>query len=199
MPSQIYSDILALINQKGGYIRTKDILKANIHNVYLNDLIERGQIVRVKRGLYRLASFQPSSDFVEIAKIIPEGIFCLASALSYHDMSTYEPSAYQVAVPRQRKIFLPKLPPIQVFHFSQLQYNTGIEKITVDNNTFSIYDKEKSICDCIRFRNRIGIDIMKEAIVNYLQKPGRDIQKLLEYAKVLHVYGSVKQYFEMLV
>jgi predicted transcriptional regulator of viral defense system len=191
--------ILDFLRYHQGFINTKELLQKGFHHIYLRKLQNQGKIIKVKRGLYKLSNIHPSSELPEIARIIPDGVVCLGSALSYHNLGTYEPKIYHIAVLKDRKIKLPAMPPIRLHHFSEKQCSTGIEKALIDGFPVLIYNKEKTICDLIRLRKSIGIDLMKEAIEEYLKRSDKDIQKLMEYSKTLHIFGLVKKYFEVLL
>lgn len=191
--------ILEFFQNHKGFAQTKELTQKGFHHTYLRKLSTSGRIVKIKRGLYRLSGINPSSELPEIARIIPDGVICLGSALSFYKLGTYEPKDYHVAILKGRKIKLPVAPLIKLYHFSEKQYSTGIEKTLIDGCTILIYDKEKTICDFIRLRNSIGIDLMKEAIAEYLKLPDKDIQRLVDYSKTLNIFGLVKKYFEVLL
>jgi predicted transcriptional regulator of viral defense system len=86
-----------------------------------------------------------------------------------------------------------------VLYFAEKQYRTGIKEINIQGNIVKIYDLEKTICDCIRYRNKIGIDIVKEALNEYIKKKEKNINKLIEYAKITGIYSITKKYFEVLL
>ncbi len=135
-----------------------------------------------------------------MSKIVPNGVICLLSALSYYDISSYNPWEYYIAIHRDNhKPKIPEYPPISIFYFADKQYNTGIEEIMIKGNKIKIYDLEKTICDCIRYRNKIGVDIVKEALNEYIKKRGSNINKLLNYARDTGVHSIIKNYLEVLL
>jgi len=199
---EYFNKIKKIFEKNNGYARTKDIVNAGIHKHYLYQLVENNKVSRVKRGLYSWNDYDIDTykELLEVKKIIPRGVICLLSALSYYELTTYNPWEYYIAIHRDDfKPKLPDYPPIYVFYFSDKQYNTGIKEISIEGNIIRIYDIEKTICDCIRYRNKIGTDVVKEAINKYLKNKDRDIDKLLEYAKVTGAYTIIKKYLDVLI
>jgi predicted transcriptional regulator of viral defense system len=136
---------------------------------------------------------------VDVFKIVPKGVLCLTSALAYYDLTTFNPYQYEIAVERSCKLIIPEYPPIKLLYFSKKQLETGINNIEVDGHLIRIYDMEKTICDCIRYRNKIGIDIVKEGINEYIKRNDRNFNKLINYAEICRVQKILKEYLEVLV
>lgn len=184
-----------------GYARTKDIVDANIHKKYLKDLLNEGSIYRLKRGLYKWneLEFDYSNEIIDVARIVPGGVICLISALSYYDLTTYTPSEYQVAIHRKSKVVIPDYPPIKLLYFSNNYYQTGINEISLDGNLVRIYDIEKTICDCFRYSNEIGKDILLESIKEYMKRRDKNINKLMKYAQNTTAENLITKYVEALL
>lgn len=187
------------MSSQDGYARARELHEKDIHSVYLTELVASGFLVRLKRGLYTIAEGTGRSELVEVQKAIPSGIFCLGTALSMHHLGTWEPPEIHLAIRRDYRVVIPHHPPIRLFSFSGLRYELGIIEQDTDAGIVKVYDLEKTICDIVRFRNAIGHDVAVEALRGYLKKPDRNIQKLLEYAKVLRMEGSLRQYLEVLL
>ncbi|GAB6137980.1 type IV toxin-antitoxin system AbiEi family antitoxin domain-containing protein [Halanaerobaculum tunisiense] len=197
-----YEKIKKIFKKNGGYARTKDIINAGIHTSYLYQLEEKNVINKIKRGLYYWDNgrFNETEELVKVNKIIPNGVFCLISALSYYKLTTYNPWEHYVAIHRDaHKPALPDYPPIKVFYFSEKQFKTGIKEIKINNNTIKIYDLEKTVCDCIRFRNKIGMDVAKDALNEYLKRKDKNINQLLKYAEITGIQNLMQNYLEILV
>lgn len=184
-----------------GYAKTRDIVNANIHRKYLKELLEEGNIYRLKRGLYKWneLEYDSSSEIVDVVKIVPKGVICLVSALSYHDLTTSIPAEYQVAVHRKSKVVLPDYPPIKLYFFTEKYYQTGIDHIRVAGNKVKIYDMEKTICDCFRLSNEINKDILLEGIKEYMKRRDRNIDKLMKYAKLTRTETQITKHVEALL
>ena len=184
---------------QGGYSRTAAIVKAGLSSLDIAELARSQAIVPIKRGLYRWHETESSSSLAEASRIVPEGIVCLLSAVSYHELGTRVPWNTSLAIPmKARKPVLPEYPPIQLFYFSPLQYETGIMTVQVDDTDVRMYDPEKTLCDCARYRNKIGMDVFREAVAEYMRRPGRDIDKLLTYSRKLRIQSVIQRFAEAL-
>jgi predicted transcriptional regulator of viral defense system len=199
MKPEIRERILEQFKQQSGYARTRDILGLGIHNIYLKELEKEGTITKIKRGLYCLQNLESQSTKAEALLTIPGGVLCLGTALSYYDLTTWEPPEIHVAIPHGRKVKQPEYPPIKLFYFTGVFYSTGIVEAKESGQLIRIYDIEKCICDLVRFRNRIGIDILKEALGEYLKRRDKDLNKLNTYSKTLKINSVLSQYLEVLI
>lgn len=184
-----------------GYISTKDVERNGINRFYINQLEKLGVISKIKNGLYKWEEydFQYNYELVDVFKIVPKGILCLTSALAYYDLTTHNPWQYEIAIERTKKVTLPDYPPIKLIYFSSKQLEVGIIETDIDGHLVKIYDPEKTICDCVRYRNKIGIDIVKEGINEYLKRKDKDFNKLMKYAEVCRVQKILKEYLEVLI
>ena len=184
-----------------GYSSTGDISSAGIDRKYLKVLVNEGNIERIKRGLYRWkdTKFDVEEELITVSKIIQQGIICLVSALAYYDLTSYTPGEYTVAVRRNYNIKLPDYPPIKLYYFSNKYYMRGIEEIDINGNIIKIYNIEKTICDCLRYEDKISKDIIVESIKEYIRRRDKDISKLMDYAAEAKVKNAVQKYIEVLV
>jgi predicted transcriptional regulator of viral defense system len=182
-------NITKVFKKQSGFARTKDILAAGIHPRYVKRMRDEGQIIRVKRGLYRLSDTPIISNqgFIDLARAVPEGVICLLSALSYHELTTFNPSTISMALCRGRRRPKIEYPPVEFYYFSAEQFKAGIDEINIKNHKISIYCQEKTICDCFRYRSRLGLDMAKEGLSGYLKRKDRNLVKLLEYAEICRV------------
>jgi predicted transcriptional regulator of viral defense system len=197
----IKEEIKELFFRNKGYATTKEISSKGINRYYISILEKCGVVSRIKTGLYKWDEydFQYNFELVDVFKIVPKGVLCLTSALAYYDLTTFNPWQYEIAIERSSKIVIPEYPPIKLLYFSQKQLETGISNIEVDGHKIRIYDVEKTICDCIRYRNKIGIDIVKEGINEYIKRKDKNFNKLMKYGEVCRVQKILKEYLEVLV
>ncbi|WP_290766944.1 hypothetical protein [Halanaerobium sp.] len=124
------------------------MLEADIHSSHLYKLQEDGEITRIKRGLYRWNNdeFNPSTELIEVSNIVPNGVICLLSALSYYDLTITNPWEYYIAIHRdEHRPKLPDYPPLSIFCFAGKQFNTGIKEVDIEGSRVKIFDKEKTI------------------------------------------------------
>lgn len=182
-----------------GMLRTKQVLELGIHPRTLYQLRDKGEVIELSRGLYRLNNMEllAEPDLVVVAKKIPKAIMCLITALSLHENTTQIPSQVYLAISSEQTYPI-KLdyPPIKVFHFSAKSFNEGIEKIRINEVEIKVYSLSKTIVDCFKYRNKIGIDVAIEAL-----KLGREnkkvlIKDLLYYARLCRVEKVMMPYLE---
>lgn len=142
-----------------------------------------------KPGVYTLPE-ELAKPMVDIDRIVPNGVLCLYSAWYVYGLTTQIPVEHCVAVEKSRKVVLPDYPPIKICFWSEKAYKIGIVEREIEGHRCKIYDVEKSVCDAIRMRNKIGMDVCSEIVRNYMKCEDRDLNKLSEYAKALRV-GTV--------
>ena len=189
-----------VFRQHGGSLRTSAALAAGIHPRTLYALRDAGSIERLARGLYRLADLPPlgEPDLVTVAQRIPRGVVCLISALAIHDLTTQIPHVVHLALPRSARHPVLEHPPLQVYRFSERAFETGVETVVMDGVPVRVYTAEKTIADCFKYRNKIGLDVAMEALRRYQARRGASLRKLLEYARVCRVERVLRPYLEAL-
>lgn len=190
-----------LIDQRGGIIRTADALRMGIHPQVFYQLWDAGVLEQMSRGVYRLAAQKPLSnvDLVTVAVRFPRAVICLVSALAFHGITTQIPHTVSVAVDRNTESPRIDHPPVSVHRFSGDSLTAGIEDHEIDGVTVHIYNKEKTLADCFKFRNKVGMDVVLEALKLYKDRGAFDIGKLLEYARVCRVERLMKPYLEAML
>jgi predicted transcriptional regulator of viral defense system len=193
--------ISKMIKDNGLYITTDSMKKVGLNSYDINMLLLENRIERLRRGIYRLMDSEiETNEMTEASSLVPNGILCLFSAFSYYELTTYIPKEYTIAIPlKARKPLLPMYPPIKIYYFSDKRFNIGITTISISGLDVKIYDLEKTICDAVIYRNKIGIDIVKEVLERYIVRRERNLQRLMEYAKDLRIYDSMKKYMEVLI
>lgn len=176
-----------------GVIRRCDMTRSEYRKILA--AVENGDMLRLRRGIFARPEVLLSSE-VDIESIIPGGILCLYSAWSYHRLTTQIPEAFYVAVKSKRRIVLPDYPIIRLVYVSDSIIELGVMPINTDGRSNLIYDIERSVCDAIKYRNKIGLDVMSEILSNYLSREDRKIKKLLEYAEKLRIRTILNKYLE---
>jgi len=187
-----------VFKRRGGTLRTREALADGIHPRTLYAMRDAGEIEQLARGLYRLAGLPPLSepDLIPVAKRIPQGVVCLISALAYHDLTTQVPHEVHIALPRTARHPTLTYPPLHVYRFSRRAFEAGIETHIIDRTSVRIYGAEKTLADCFKYRNKIGLDVAIEALRSYRGRRGAQLQKVLEFARTCRVEKIVRPYLE---
>ena len=161
-------------------------------------LRDRGVVELVSRGIYRLAELPPLSDpdLVTVSLRYPNAVICLVSALAYHGITTQIPHEVSVAVPRDSRLPSLERPPVRAHRFSKSSYQAGIETHRIDGVAVKVYGREKTLADCFKFRNRIGMDVVLEALRLHRERNGLKLGVLLGYARACRVDRMMRPYLE---
>lgn len=188
-----------VFTKHGGMLRTSKAIRLGIHPRTLYALRDAGEIEPVGRGLYRLSTAPPlsSPDLVPIAIRIPRAVVCLISALAYHGLTTQIPHAIDIALPSHASV--PKVDgiPVRVYWYPEPSFRAGVEVATIDDVSVRIYSAEKTIADCFKYRNKIGLDVAIEALRAYRErtsKPNR--AALTKFAQINRVQKIMRPYLE---
>ena len=179
-------------------LRTGKALDLGIHRRTLYSLRDAGMLERLDRGLYRLAEMAPLSDpdLVTVARKVPDGVICLISALHFHDITTQIPHAVSIAVKRGKQPPRIEHPPTKIYIFSGEAFSRGIEAHSIDGTPVRVYSPEKTLADCFKYRNKIGMDTFREAVTLYRSRSNAKPRRLLEYAKICRVEKLMRPYLE---
>jgi len=190
--------ILKLFKQKKGIIKLQDLLKIGINKYHLLKLVENKEVEKLRHGIYKLSNYQ-TNEYLEIKNLVPNGIICLFSAWNYYELTTYMPHEFHVAIEKKSKVKLPDYPPIKLYYWDNNSLKTGIKIVKIDNSNITIFDIEKSVCDAIKFRNKIGKDVLNEILTEYLKRKDKNLDLLIKYSKVLRVEKILKNYLDVLL
>ncbi len=175
-----------------------EAVKQGITRYMLYSLRDKGVIEQVSRGIYRLVDLPPISnpDLVTVSLRFPNAVICLVSALAHHDITTQIPHVVFVAVSRDSRMPSLDHPPIQAHRFSNESYRSGIEEYPIDGVPVKVYSPEKTLADCFKFRNKIGMDVVLEALKLYKTRKKFNLGELLGYAKICRVEKVMRPYLE---
>lgn len=158
--------------------------------------VKEGDVVCVRRGVYATMD-QLADIMIDLDTVIPGGVFCLFSAWSIHGLTTSLPQAYHVAIKRGRKIRLPEFPPMKLHFVTEALMDLGVEERMVSGYQVKVYNLERSVCDAIKYRNKVGMDVCSEIVNNYLALPDRNLTLLMDYAAKLRVANTLQKYLEI--
>jgi len=184
--------LASIFTANHGFLSSKDISSRTQWRA-LRKMQDDNSVLKVKQGLYQLNNyFEYDIAFTEAANIVPCGVFCMFTVWFYYNLTTTIPHQSHIAVTQKKKITLPNYPPIKLYYWSDKYYQIGINEIKVDNLQIKIYDLEKSVCDAVRFRNKVGIDIAIEVLKNYVKRTDKNLNTLIKYAKQLRIENIMR-------
>jgi predicted transcriptional regulator of viral defense system len=176
-------------------------MKLGIHPRTLYALRDDALLERLDRGLYRLADAKSLSnpDFVTVALKVPKGVICLISALAFHQMTTQIPHAIFLAIAANDQAPALRYPPLRLFWYSKTAFEDGVDAVDIDGTTVRIYSAERTLADCFKYRNKIGIDVCVEALNLYRRRGKMKLDKLENYAKLCRVERVMRPYMEAIL
>ena len=183
------------------FISTLELHEAGYSKYKIRQMVSSGDLISVNRKWYENAHYDGEmNDFYAVEAYAEHGVVCLISAAVYHELSGERPGWIDVAIPRNVRIpDSPDWPAMKFHRMSQPRYSMGIVEVKEEGNSFRIYDKEKTVCDVIYHRNKLGFEPAIEVLRRYVRQPDRDINRLIAYAKSLQVETTIRQYLEALL
>ena len=188
------------LTRSRGLLRARDLEPLAISRVALTRAVRRGQLERIGRGLYGLPGREVSANgsLAEVARRVPKGVICLLSALRFHDLTTQAPFEVWLAI--ENKAVAPKLdyPPLRVVRFSGAAFTQGVEEHVVDAVTIRVTSVAKTVADCFKYRNKIGLDVALEALREAWQAKRVSSEEIWRFAKVCRVANVMRPYLESL-
>lgn len=192
---------LDIFRLHGGQLRMSEALAQGISRYMLYSLRDKGLIEQVTRGVYRLADLPPigNPDLVTVALRFPNAVICLTSALAYHGLTTQIPHEVSVAVSRNSRMPSLDFPPVRAHKFAETVFNAGVEEHQIDGVLVRIYSPEKTLADCFKFRNKLGMDVVLEALKLYKSRKKFNFDAVLKYAKICRVDKVMKPYLEAML
>jgi predicted transcriptional regulator of viral defense system len=189
-------NLQVLFGKHKGYLTRKQLPDKSTYN-HLLKLVNEGIVKRVKRGVYYYENAAFDNAMIDVEKIVPNGVLCLYSSWVYYELSVQIPQSFNIAVEKSRKIILPEYPPITLYYWTHKYQKLGVVKKKIGGYTVKIYDLEKSVCDAVKYRTKIGIDAAAEILKNYLKRKDRNLSKLVSYAKKMRIEKTLKTYLEI--
>ena len=190
-----------VIESKGGIAKSADFVAAGIRAVDVVSLCNAGYLDRVRHGYYQMAGQNEATEEQMLATLIPQGIVCVESALFHYGYSDFAPRKWSVAVPRtisRTKLDVDALP-LQTYFVQQDLYELGKTTGDFHGVTLPVYDRERTICDCFKYRSRLDTELFSKALTAYAKDPGKNLSNLSVYAKKLRVYKKVIELVEVLL
>ena len=191
--------ILDLVKRLG-LVRPKDLNQHGIPVIYLRRLLHRGELVQPARGVYAVTGHEPTlhHSLAMVSKRIPRGVVCLLSALAYHDIGTQLPSVVWLAIDQRSRPLVTTDLPAKIVRFSAQSLVEGVEEHSVEGVTVRITNPAKTVADCFKFRNKVGLDLALEALRDAWRKRKVTMVELDRFAATNRVTNVMRPYLEML-
>jgi predicted transcriptional regulator of viral defense system len=181
-----------------GMVRPRDLTAHGIPRIYLQRLYERGALERLGRGVYVLAQadLTQNASLAEVCKRIPHGVICLLSALYFHDIGTQIPRETWVAIRYRSHTPTIGYPPLRVVRISGSAFSEGVEEHQTPDGLIRVYGVAKTVADCFRYRNQVGLDVALEALRECRRTRRVTLAELGHYASVDGVSTVMRPYLE---
>ncbi len=196
MASEKLEKVLKLADEKG-ILRPKEVEQKGLPRQYIYRLVDKGKLEKVGRGLYKI----PEKDFpvyeslIETCKKIPKGVICLLSALQYHGMTTQLPDRVWIAI--ENKSWKPRVDlPVKIVWMSGDSFEKGIEEHDMNGVPAKIYNSAKTVADCFKFRNKIGLDVAIDSLKEYREEKKGTMDEVWKFAKINRVQTVIRPYME---
>lgn len=200
MNSQYTQRTLEIVKQ-AGVLRPRELDAYGIPRIYLSRLCDQGLLVRIGRGLYMLpeADLTEHHTLAEAAKRSPQAVVCLLSALRFHGLTTQAPFEVWLAI--ENKAWRPRVEdlPLRFVYFSGKAYDAGIETYNIEGVSVKVYNPAKSVADCFKYRNKIGLDVAVEALRDCLRARTCSVDDLWRYAEICRVANVMRPYMEAIL
>ena len=195
-----FQSVIKIFQKHHGVMKSSQLFNLGVQPRILYAMRDSGLVLQEGRGLYRLANEQVWSDpdLAVVSLLIPKGVICLISALYFHQITTQIPHEICVALPKDSEKPRIKYPPTRFFWISPAPFKVGIEKHKVDNVEIRVYSIAKTIADCFKFRNSIGMDVALEALREGLRQKKATFNEIQRFARVDRVERIMQPYLEAL-
>lgn len=190
--------ILQKFKRNRGLLCSNEITNAS-ERYQINKMLIAGDIERIKKGIYILRNHQNFDERILLSKVYPQAVFCLFSAWEYHELTTSIPSSHYLALSRNTKVTEVYHPQAKLFYWTNISFILGITEVNIASDKIKIYNIEKSVCDAVKFRNKVGEEITLEVIQNYMKRSDRNLEKLMQYAKQMKIEKTITPLLKTLI
>lgn len=189
--------VLDLVSQKG-LLRASDLHAIDAPRIVLTRLTAAGLLERIGRGLYRLPDSQGTEheSLITVATKVPQAVFCLLTALQFHELTTQLPRQVWIAMPRGSHAPRFGYPPTKMVQFTGEAYTAGVEDVECDGAKLRVYSAAKTVADCFKHRNKIGLDVALEALKDARARNKASVDDIWRFAKVCRVANVMRPYLE---
>lgn len=189
----ILDRVKEFMNQNGGIVKKSQLNELGIDYRRILDFVEKGDLIRIKNGYYAVRISDFSEDEL-IAKLFPDGVLSLENALYVHDYIKKKPYGWKIAIDKNtsKSRFKIDYPPVIPFYAEPETLEFGIEKIAFGGTEMNIFDKERLVCECLKYEDKMERDLFKEGLLSYIRDEKKDVAKLMRYAKERRVVKKVQ-------
>jgi predicted transcriptional regulator of viral defense system len=179
----------------GGILKTSELNDLGFSSRQIKKLMEKGLITRIKHGFYELTDYIPREEVI-IARLFPESVIFLESALFYYEYTDRIPSSWQIAVNKNSSKLQYNMdyPLIKPYYLEPKFIKIGIDIIKIEGVKIKIYDRERTICDVLRYEAKLEEEVFINAIKNYIKDPKKNVRNLFEYAEIFNIKNKVQTY-----
>lgn len=185
------------IEPDNGIIQTTELSGRDEYKRMLRR-VERGEFLRVRHGVYARPEALLNT-MIDVERIVPQGVLCLYSAWQHYQLTTTIPPAFCIAIDAKRKIKMEDGVPVRLYYWKPDYFQFGIETKEISGYQVRMTDLERSVCDAVKYRNKIGLDVCSEIIRSYVKKKERNLSRLADYAKQLRVTNVLNSYLEIAI
>jgi predicted transcriptional regulator of viral defense system len=194
-------NLVALFKKEGGTLRFSVILKAGFHPDTLSALERQRSVEKIGWGLYRLKAEKPieNPDLVMVMLKAPRATVCLISALAFHEATDEIPRQIDLAIPRGSHANKIDYPPVRYYRLTQEAWEAGRQKHLIENQAIYVYSLAKTVADCFKFRNRMGINVARAALKTALTEKKVSPKEIMKYAKICKVTNVIKPVLEAML
>lgn len=191
--------VLKLARRRQG-VTSRELSQAGVHRQVLTRLVASGQLERIARGLYRLPqqSITEHHGLAVAAAAVPHGVICLLSALQYHGVGTQLPAEIWMAIDRRARGPTLRYPPLRIVRYTGAALTAGVERHVLEGRRVKIYSVAKTLADCFKYRNKIGLDVALEALRDAWRTRRFTMDQLDRYAAICRVHRVMRPYIEAL-
>lgn len=184
-----------IFNAHNGIMKSKEITENKIYNRFMKKLIDEGYVEKIKFGYYQWQDERAYSEVTVIARLFPDAVICMESALQYYGYTDRTPATWCLAVDKHstKSRFNIDYPSVKPHYIPENQMILGVEVVKIEDTEMKIFNRERVICDCLRQENKMDVEVFNKAIQAYIKDPKKNVPRLMEYAKILRTENKVRK------
>ena len=184
-----------IFDAHNGIMKSKEIIENKIYNRFLKKLIDEGYVEKIKFGYYQWQDERAFSEATVIARLFPDAVICMESALQYYGYTDRTPSVWCLAVDKHstKSRFNIDYPRVKPHYIPEEQMTLGVEMVNIEDTELKIFNRERVICDCLRQENKMDVEVFNKAIQAYIKDLKKNVPRLMEYAKILRTENKVRK------